>query len=603
MDIGTRVSRTGSITIHRTDAASSSSSSSPLASSYSLPADADVGGPAKHAYARGYRNAAAAGNGGGVSDTLLSLRETGREFERRQQQLDEDLERLSLRLAETAAVHFSPLPAARDSPLVINREETPPPTLDTAAGHAGNGDTSSFATRFLERQRRGNWRSPGPVRLEDYNHYSGNGGGGKGVGIVEGLSGGGASNRGRGEDEPSVQSTTNIRVSRRGSITIEKLGAGSQISPPRDEAPLSTARATDAYTEAVNDVVAIDHLRAEHESSLDDMRAEVQRLYSRGEDTQAELSEARAEIQMLRVDAARGEAQTRAYAQGTAALEAAHREIARLRNQVDHMQATMSSKDAELRLLHAQQDRTMKLLDTCTQRRDLLKEDNRLLREELNGLLRAWEHDDRSSMSRGRPGEGAVGRPVVDAPPPKFLPSPPPPQEAQQEAQQQYRQQKQKKAGGDSPAAVAAAASAAEAAASSLQTLEMVSKLVEQNEAAAEAGGVDEPLASSGGSIPQSRQGLMPNRSPPRRKEARAVVGSGFGGTGIPAWQLRSSPSPSKVFISANRRGSVVNPKESRFVVHNERTSSRENAEGHARWNDRLIASWDNSQVSGLVDA
>ena len=183
-------------------------------------------------------------------------------------------------------------------------------------------------------------------------------------------------------------------MSRRGSITIEQQGLGSQ-SP--QATPLGSALLSSTYLDAVNDIAAVEQLRAEHESSLDEMRAEVQRLYALGDETQAKLSEA---IQTLRVDAAHSEAQAQANAQGTAHLRQLTAEISRLRNQVDHMQATMSSKDAELRLLHAQQDRTMNLLDTCTKRRDLLAEDNRLLRDELNGLLRMWENELIPSTTR-----------------------------------------------------------------------------------------------------------------------------------------------------------------------------------------------------------
>ena len=118
--IESRVSRTGSITINRRDAPSASASAAAVdgdGNDYFAHAAAATDGGADYAYERGYRKAAAAGSvsghGGGVSDTLLNLRESGREFERRQQQLDEDLERLSLRLAETAAAHASPPPPAR----------------------------------------------------------------------------------------------------------------------------------------------------------------------------------------------------------------------------------------------------------------------------------------------------------------------------------------------------------------------------------------------------------------------------------------------------------------------------------------------------------
>ena len=124
--IESHVSRTGSITIRREDV------------------DARGDGGLEHP-AR--RPGSGHGGGGGVTDTLLALKESGREFEQRQQKLDEDLERLSLRLAETAAVHFSPLPGSQ--PLVVNKEEGPPPPLDTGTKAGG-----SFATRYLDQQRK-----------------------------------------------------------------------------------------------------------------------------------------------------------------------------------------------------------------------------------------------------------------------------------------------------------------------------------------------------------------------------------------------------------------------------------------------------------------
>ena len=51
-------------------------------------------------------------------------------------------------------------------------------------------------------------------------------------------------------------------------------------------------------------------------------------------------------------------------------------------------------KDEELRLLQQQHEKAMKLLATCTKQRDLLSEDNRLLKIELDNLYHTWAAKD-----------------------------------------------------------------------------------------------------------------------------------------------------------------------------------------------------------------
>lgn len=67
-------------------------------------------------------------------------------------------------------------------------------------------------------------------------------------------------------------------------------------------------------------------------------------------------------------------------------------DIAR-RREVEQVFHLLRAKDNELVLLRDQQDRTMTLLNTCTQQRDLLVNDNRMLRNELDNLLKRFNYD------------------------------------------------------------------------------------------------------------------------------------------------------------------------------------------------------------------
>ena len=100
--IESHVSRTGSITIRREDV------------------DARGDGGLEHPARRPGRGH---GGGGGVTDTLLALKESGREFEQRQQ-LDEDLERLAAARRSCGGALFT---IARVSAAFVNMEEGPPP--------------------------------------------------------------------------------------------------------------------------------------------------------------------------------------------------------------------------------------------------------------------------------------------------------------------------------------------------------------------------------------------------------------------------------------------------------------------------------------------
>jgi hypothetical protein len=77
------------------------------------------------------------------------------------------------------------------------------------------------------------------------------------------------------------------------------------------------------------------------------------------------------------------------------------------RKEVEHAYHLMKAKDHELKLLRDQQDRTMKLLYTCTQQRDLLVNDNRLLRDELDNLYKRWNNGGNNEGNNG--GNGIIG--------------------------------------------------------------------------------------------------------------------------------------------------------------------------------------------------
>ena len=518
----------------------------------------------------------------GVTGTLLTLRESKKEFERRQQQLDDDLQRLSAKLARTAS-QFSPSPATSKP-----SEAYTTPSIDSSA----ISSDSVLTNRFLDTQRRGNWRSPGPVRLERSAYMDDDQQ--KDDPRIEKES---ISQRLASTSQIDIEKTTNIHISRRGSISIEK------SSGAVDER-IHNKHAMTSFSNYTNSTAAIDPLKEEHQSSLHHLRAEVERLYSRGEDTQRQLLEAQAEIQTLRKDAEQAKSNANHNFPGNETLEAAYRETTRLRNQVDHLQALMSSKDAELRLLHAQQDRTMKLLETCTQRRDVLAEDNRLLRDELNSVLRSLSSENYASSAG--PGEDfekarkrftstmphngdiASSGHVHQSPLQRFNASSSGsieekdlsavPRQAVGDDLSAYEKAKSEKHAGY----IDASKYAQENGAGNFEHVkvwhqdwnELNSKESKQNSARKSARKIfeGENQGSNG-----YNKGSSPSES-----------------NGIPEWQTKTSPSPSKVFISANRRSSVVNPMESHFAVHNERTSSRENAEAlNQYWTDRLISSWD----------
>ena len=156
------------------------------------------------------------------------------------------------------------------------------------------------------------------------------------------------------------------------------------------------------------------------------------------------------------------------------------------RVELSRTRAMLQSKDNELRLLRDQQDRTMTLLHTCTEQRDLLVSDNRMLRQELDQLLRRLNYDVDDQLLQPRLPLSSSSSSVTAARPPTVQRSPP----------------------------------------------------------------------SAAKSSPSLRRSTPVSRSSPA---------------------TRSSPadsSPPKIFVSTNRRGTFVNPRDSRFQVINTKTSA-----------------------------
>ena len=374
--------------------------------------------------------------------TLDELRHDGEKFEQRQLQLDLELERLSQQLAEATPpreqrpVSTSYVPSYYDSMSAA----LSPPLKHTALTrvsqdeHHEHQEHQEQQHQHHPQQRHYNWRSPGPLL---------------------------------GETAPVSASASGVsaRVSRRGSIIIERSSIPQAVAPPPP--PQQQLKLQTPPIPQLNASI-LDDLQQQHDGTVQQLRNQIQQLHGQCMDLRTDNQEIVNELSIVKTKAAH------LISQQTHESESASQELQRTR-------AALGQKSEELGLLRDQQDRTMSLLNTCTQQRDLLVEDNRMLRQELDQLLRRFHYNTSKNNDNGINSDGSSTR----------------------SANNQRRSPKK----------------------------------------------------------------MSSVSSPPRPQ-------------GVPndLWSasLRGKPSPDKIFVSSNRRGSTVNPKESSYQVHNMKTSAGE---------------------------
>ena len=372
------------------------------------------------------------------STTLDSLRESGQQFEQRQNELDQELERLSQQLADATPPRNSNsnnnnLPSYDHSlqSSYLPQQLQQLPQLPQPPQPPQNAITR-FTSHQHQSQRQYNWRSPGPLESSARKHPS---------------------NSTPEQMEPTNlnSNTVSARVSRRGSIIIERNGMlpQQQTPPPPQSSPQNMYDPPPPSLSPQINIQLLEELRAEHILVVDQLRSKIKELHSSCLDLSADNQEIVNELNIVRTQSAHLMAanqqtthdkdQHRIEIQRAKALvQAKDEEVGLLRNQQDQhrmdiqrAKALVQAKDEEVGLLRDQQDRTMSLLNTCTQQRDLLVEDNRMLRQELDQILRRFNYnqDDISSEIKRQLDESQSSEMHQ--------------QPQQQQLQQQQRQQQQ----------------------------------------------------------------------------------------------------------------------------------------------------------------
>ena len=277
------------------------------------------------------------------------------------------------------------------------------------------------------------------------------------------------------QEQPT--SGVSTRVSRHGSIIIER-SAAARLSAPAAAAAVAYNDSPPPPLPNTVDSSVLKELRSEHEVVVQHLRSKITQLHEQCVNLHEDNQDIMNELNVVRT--------RMTHLQG-ANMEVTEEEEER-RVVLSRTRTMLQSKDNELRLLRDQQDRTMTLLHTCTEQRDLLVNDNRMLRQELDQLLRRLNYDDDQLLQ----------------------PRLPPP---------------------SSSSSVPAARSPT----------------------------VRRSPPSAARSSPSLRRSTPVSRSSPATRSSPASASS------------KSSP---KIFVSTNRRGTFVNPRDSRFQVINAKTSA-----------------------------
>ena len=282
--------------------------------------------------------------------TTFDLRQSGAQFEQRQLELDYELERLSQQLANATPPRDTPQMQGPQQPFQYTSTASPPQQAQPRQ-HQAVGRLLQQST-----QRHYNWRSPGPFALSERE---------------ETLRYGDTSPAAPAPAPPlpptAAATPTNgisARVSRRGSIVIER----TQPPPPQSSYPPPHVPLPSQVDAAIEQ---------EHQAIVNHMQQQMQQLHAQCMELKHDNAEVMNELNVFR-------------AQSTHLMSEMSQKS--LEDQAKAF-ALVRSKDNELILLRDQQDRTMKLLSTCTQQRDLLVDDNRLLRQELDDLLRRFNYN------------------------------------------------------------------------------------------------------------------------------------------------------------------------------------------------------------------
>ena len=387
------------------------------------------------------------------STTLDSLRESGQQFEQRQNELDQELERLSQQLADATPPRNSNsnnnnLPSYDHSlqSSYLPQQLQQLPQLPQPPQPPQNAITR-FTSHQHQSQRQYNWRSPGPLESSARKHPS---------------------NSTPEQMEPTNlnSNTVSARVSRRGSIIIERNGMlpQQQTPPPPQSSPQNMYDPPPPSLSPQINIQLLEELRAEHILVVDQLRSKIKELHSSCLDLSADNQEIVNELNIVRTQSAHLMAanqqtthdkdQHRIEIQRAKALvQAKDEEVGLLRNQQDQhrmdiqrAKALVQAKDEEVGLLRDQQDRTMSLLNTCTQQRDLLVEDNRMLRQELDQILRRFNYnqDDISSEIKRQLDESQSSE-IHQQPQQQQLQQQQRQQQQQHEQRQQQEQQQQQR--------------------------------------------------------------------------------------------------------------------------------------------------------------
>jgi len=193
---------------------------------------------------------------------------------------------------------------------------------------------------------------------------------------------------------PSQPTVNNIstRISRRGSIIIER-----HPNPPTAHYPPqpTPAPSQDAWGA----------LQQEHENVVHQLQTQIAQLHTKCMQLKQDNGDVLNELNIVRTRSTHLMSQvSENEARHTQEQE---QDVAR-RREVEQVFHLLRAKDNELVLLRDQQDRTMNLLNTCTQQRDLLVNDNRMLRNELDNLLKRFNYDG-GGGGGGGPHDGGTG--------------------------------------------------------------------------------------------------------------------------------------------------------------------------------------------------